>query len=105
MGATVGAGVRTGYGLCRPRLRQGANGNFTQESLINPNIPVVIGPINPLITSNVVGVQEMLSLYQTVLLKANITDAMLSYARIFRTPGKVNRTETDGATPRDVNYS
>ena len=71
--------------------------------MINLTIPVVIGPINPLITSNVVGVQEMLSLRQTLLPKANVTDAALSCAHILRTPGNINRTERSGATPRGVN--
>ena len=78
-------------------------GNFTQKLLINPTIPVVIGPINPLVATDLLGVQEMLSPCQTVLPKADVTDVAHSCARIFRTSGKVNRTERDGATPRDVN--
>ena len=79
------------------------NGKFKQKLLINPTIPFVIGPINPLVTADVVGVKDMLSLRQTVLPKANVTDGARSCARIFRTAGKANRTERDGTTPRDVN--
>ena len=51
-----------------------------------------------------VGVQDILSLRQTVLPKAGVTDVAHSCARIFRgTPGKVSCTERDDSTPRDVN--
>ena len=79
------------------------NGKFTQKLLINPTIPVFIGPINTLVTANVVGFQEMLRPRQTVILKADVTDVARSCAQILRTPGKVNRTERDGTSPRDVN--
>ena len=79
------------------------NGKFRQKlliSLVFPKmIPVVIVPINPLITANVVGTQEILSPRQTVLPKASVTDA----ARIFQTPGEVSRRDRDNSTPRDVN--
>ena len=83
------------------------NGYFTQKLFISrfaPKItPVVIGPINLLITVNVVGIQDILSLRQTVLPKASVTDAARSCARIFRgTPGKVRRTDRNGATTRDI---
>ena len=79
------------------------NGNFTQKKLINPTIPVVVGLINPLVAANLVGLQEMMSPRQTMLPKANVTDAALSCTRIFRTLGKINHTERDGATPRNFN--
>ena len=65
-------------------------------------ISVVIRPINPLVTANVVGIQDILSLHQTVFPKASITDAAHSCAHIFRTPGKVSRTGRDDSMPRDV---
>ena len=49
-----------------------------------------------------VGVQEILSLRQTVLPKASITDRARSCARILQTPGKVSRTGRDDSMPRDV---
>ena len=58
------------------------NGIFTQKLLISrfiPKIiPVVFWPINPPITVDVMGVQEILSPLQTVLLKASITDVVRS---------------------------
>ena len=81
------------------------NGNSTQTLLINPAIPVFIGPINPLVTADVVGVQDISSPRQTVLLKASVTDAARSCARIFRTPWKLSGTGRDVATPRYVNFA
>ena len=69
------------------------NEHFTQTLLINPTIPVFIGPNNLLVTANVVGVQYMLILRQKALLKAHFTDAVRSCACIFWSPGKVNHTE------------
>ena len=66
-------------------------------------MPVFIGPINPLVTANVVGVQEILSPRHTVVPKASVTDAVRSCTRILRTPGKVSQTGRDSSTPRDVN--
>ena len=82
------------------------NGKFTQNLLISrfvPKIiPVVIGPIKPLFTANVVGVQDILSPRHTVLLKASVTDAACTCALIFRIPGKVSLTGRDRSTPWDV---
>ena len=78
------------------------NRHFTQKSLINPTIRVVIGPNNLLITADVVGIQEILNLRQKVLLKANVMDAVRSCTCILRTPAKVNHTEKNSVTPRDV---
>ena len=78
------------------------NRNFTQKLLIKPTIPVVVGPTNLLLANDVVGVQEMLSQLQTVLPKANSTDTARSCARISWTRGKVNRTEREFSTPRNV---
>ena len=57
--------------------------NSKQKILINPTIPVAIVPINSLVTAGVVGVQESLRPRQTVLPKANVTDAVRSSAHIF----------------------
>ena len=66
-------------------------------------IPVVIGAINPLVTANVVGVQDILSPHQTVLPKASVTDVARSCAHIlWGTPGKVIRTGRDDSTPQDI---
>ena len=77
----------------------------TQKLLINPTIQVVVGPITPLITASVVGAREILSPRQTVPPQANLTDAARSCACIYRTPGKANGTERDGATPREASSS
>ena len=66
-------------------------------------IPVVIGPINPLVTADMVGVQDILNPHQTMLQKASVTDAACSCARIFLTPGKVSHTARDNSTPWYVN--
>ena len=62
------------------------NGNFTQKLLISWFFPkiiqIVIRPINPLVTANVVGVQEILSPRQTVLPKASVMDGAHSCAQI-----------------------
>ena len=83
------------------------NGNLTQKLLIirffPKIIPVVIGLINPLVTTDVVDVQDILSLRQTVPPKASVTDAACSCVRIFRTPGKKSCTYRDDSMPRDVN--
>ena len=85
------------------------NRKFTQKLLISrfvPNIiPVVIRSINPLVTVNVVGVQDILSPRPIVLPKASVTDATRSCARIFCTPRKVIHTGRDGSMPWDVNSS
>ena len=65
------------------------NGKYTQKLLINPTIPVIIVPINQLVTDNVTGIQDILGLRQTVLPKLSVTDAAGSCARIFQTPRKV----------------
>ena len=78
------------------------NGISTQKLLINPTIQVVVGPITLLVTANVEGVRESSSPRQTVLPLANVTDAARICARIYRTTGKVIRTERDSATPRDA---
>ena len=71
---------------------QTTNRKFTQKLLISrfvPKIiPVVIGLINPLVTADVVGVQEILSPRQTVLQKASVADASRSCTRIFRLLGR-----------------
>ena len=81
------------------------NGMSTQKLLINPTIQVVVGPITLLFTYGVVGMRESLSPRQTVLPQENVTDAARSYARIYRTPGKLSGAERDGATPRDASSS
>ena len=43
-------------------------------------IPVVIEPVNTLVIADLVGVQDILSLWQTVLPKASVTDAARSCA-------------------------
>ena len=62
------------------------NRKFTQKLLISrfvPKIiPVVIIPINPLVTADAVGVQYILSLLQTVLPKQSVMEAAHSCARI-----------------------
>ena len=83
------------------------NGNLAQKLLIMwfvPKIiPVVILKINPSITANVIGVQDVLIQYQTVLLKASVMNAGRSCASIFqRNSGKVIRTNKDDATPQDI---
>ena len=83
------------------------NIKLTQKILISwffPKIiPVVIRQTNPLVTADVVGVQEILSPRQTVVSKASLTDAARSCARIFSTPEKVSRTGRYDSTPQDVN--
>ena len=74
----------------------------TQQLLINPTIQVVVGPIAPLVTADVEGTQESLSPRQTVLPQANVTDMACPCVRIYRTTGKVIKTERDSATPRDT---
>ena len=74
----------------------------TQKLLINPTIRVVVGPNIPLVAAGVDGAQDSLSLRQTVLLQANVTDVVHPCARIYRTTGKVIGTERDSATPRDT---
>ena len=78
---------------------------LTKKILINPTIQVVVRPITPLVTAGVVGVRDILSPRQTVLLQANVTDTARSCTCIYRTPGKLNGTERDGATPRDPSSS
>ena len=73
--------------------------------MIKPTIQVIAGPINPLVTDGVEGAQESLSLRQTVFPQANITHTACPCARIYRTTGKVIRTERDSATPRDPSSS
>ena len=77
----------------------------TQTLLINPTIQFFAWPITPLVTAGVVGEQESLSLRQTVLPQAIVTDAAPSCARIYRTHGKVSGTERDGAMPIDASSS
>ena len=77
----------------------------TQTLLINLTIKVVIGPINPIVTTGVVGAQDSLNPRQTVLPQVNITNAARSCAGIYWNPGKVSRTESDGAMPRDASSS
>ena len=83
------------------------NRKFAQKLLISrfvPKIiPVVIRTINPLVTVDVVGVQDILSPRQTVLPKARVTDAARSCAHIFWTTGKVSRADRDDSTPWEVN--
>ena len=90
-------------------IQKAIQAEFTQKLLISrfvPKIlPVFIGPINSLVTADVVGVQEILSPHQTVPLEASVTDAACSCTRIFRTTGKVRRTGRDVSTPKDVNSS
>ena len=81
------------------------NGISTQKLLINPTIQVVVGLITPLFTSNVEGARESLNPRQRVLPQANVTDAARPCACVYRTPGKVIRTERDSATPRDASSS
>ena len=83
------------------------NRKISQKLLISRSvqkiIPVVIGPINLIITAGVMGVQDISSPRQTVLLKASVTDTARSCVHIFReTPGKVSRTSRDNATPRNI---
>ena len=83
------------------------NGNFTQILLISRFVPMIvpvtIGPIHPLITADVMVVQDVLSPRQTVLLKESVTDAAGSCTHIFRgTPGKVSQTSREDATPRGI---
>ena len=69
-------------------------------------VQVFIGTINPLFTTDVVGVCDILSPFQTVLLKASVTDTVRSSARIFwGTPGKVSRKSRDDSMTRYVNYN
>ena len=80
------------------------NRKFIKKLLISQFVPKiipdVIGPINPLVTYEVVGVQGILSPRQTVLSKASVTDAAHSCASIFRgTPGKVSGTGRDETMP------
>ena len=83
------------------------NGKFAQKLLINrfvPKIiPVVIQPINPPIIANVMGVQDILSSRQTVILKESVIDDARSCVHIFwGTSGKVSRTSRDDAMPRKI---
>ena len=73
--------------------------------MINPTIQVVVGPINPLITADVEGMQEILSPRQTVLPQTNTTDATCPCAHIYQTTGKVIRTERDIANTRETSSS
>ena len=73
--------------------------------MINPTIQVVVGPITPLVTSEVEVAQESFSPRQTVLPQENVTDAARPCTHIYRTTGKVIRTERDSATPRDASSS
>ena len=63
------------------------NRNFAHKLLFSgffqKIISVFIRPINTLITADVMGVQDILSLRQTVLQKSNITDVTRSCVRIF----------------------
>ena len=67
-------------------------------------IPVVIRPINPPITADAMGVQDILSPRQTVLPKANVTGAACSCARMNFTSncvlGKTSKFIDLGLSPR-----
>ena len=83
------------------------NEKFAQKLLINrfvPKIiPVVIQPINPPIIANVMGVQDILSSRQTVILKESVKDAARSCTLIFRRAyGKVSWTSRENAMPWDI---
>ena len=82
------------------------NENFGQKSLISrfvPNIiPIVIRPINPPTTANVMGIQRILSLDKTVFPKERFTGAARSCVQIFRgTPGKVRRTSREDISSKE----
>ena len=69
----------------------------------NRLIPFVTGPIDPLVTANVVGIPDFLIPRQPVLPNASITDKVCSCAHIFRTPSKVRQTGRDDSIPQDLN--
>ena len=78
------------------------NGISTKRLFINPTIQAFAQPTTPLGTSKVEVLQESLSLCQTSLPQANVTDAARPCAQIFRTTENVIGTERDRATPRDA---
>ena len=83
------------------------NRNFTQKLLISrfvQNIITgIIQPINPPITVDVMGVQDVLSPCQTVILKESVKDAARSCTLIFRRAyGKVSWTSRENAMPWDI---
>ena len=75
------------------------NGNFAQKLLISrfvPKfIPVIIRPINPPITIDVMGIQDILISHQTMLPNFSVTDAVRIYAQmIFASASIIGKLQT-----------